>query len=296
MSALITILKGFLIGIANIIPGISGGTMAVLVGIYEKLLNIISNLFVEIKKNLSFLFFLAIGLALSILLGSKIIDYSLANFPIVTVLLFMGLILGGIPYLKKKLTKQNFISSIITGIVCFLIVVGMCFIQTPTIDSQVKLEFSTFIILILLGFISAGAMIIPGISGSLILVILGYYNFLVSILSSLTDFSLIGRNLLVVATFAVGCIIGIFVFTLLIKQSMKRFPNQTNYGIFGFVLASLIAMPYKTLTEYTIKFEPIIILEIIIGLVLLVGGALFTKYLSSLEKDGSEEKENLTVN
>ena len=96
------VIKGFVIGIANIIPGVSGGTLAITLGIYEDLINAISHFFTNFKKNLEFLILLGIGAVLSILTLSKLINFSLTKFPVPTTLFFIGLIVGGVPLIYKR--------------------------------------------------------------------------------------------------------------------------------------------------------------------------------------------------
>ena len=95
-------IKGFFIGLANIIPGVSGGTIAITLGVYEKLIGCISHIFKNLKENIKFLLPIIIGAGISILLLSKVISYSLENYVLPTILFFIGAILGGIPMLAKK--------------------------------------------------------------------------------------------------------------------------------------------------------------------------------------------------
>ena len=96
--------KGFILGIANIIPGVSGGTLAITLGIYEELINTISHIFSNLKKSLSFIIPIGIGAVISVLAMSKLINYSLGKFPIPTTLFFIGLIVGGLPLIYKKVS------------------------------------------------------------------------------------------------------------------------------------------------------------------------------------------------
>ena len=105
---LVLVIKGMIIGLANVIPGVSGGTLMITLGLYEKIINTISHFFKNFKENLKFLIPLGIGLVLAVLLFSKIIGASLDKYPFPTTLLFIGLILGGLPLLWKKVnTKSN---------------------------------------------------------------------------------------------------------------------------------------------------------------------------------------------
>ena len=105
MKNIILAIKGFIMGIANIIPGVSGGTLALTLGIYEDFIGAISHFFSNFKKNLKFLLPIAIGMGLSILTMSNVISASFENFPIPTTLFFMGLVIGGIPMLLSRVKE-----------------------------------------------------------------------------------------------------------------------------------------------------------------------------------------------
>jgi len=121
---LVLVIKGFIMGIANIIPGVSGGTLAMTLGIYEQFISSISHLFSKLKENLKFLIPVAIGMVLAIITLSRVIDYSYNHFPLPTMLFFVGLVLGGIPmiYNKIKNEKKTKLSNAITFLIPFLIV------------------------------------------------------------------------------------------------------------------------------------------------------------------------------
>ena len=123
MKTLLLILKGMLIGVANIIPGVSGGTLMITLGLYEEIIDTISHFFKNFKKNLKFIIPLGIGMVLAILLLSKLISHCLENYPFPTTFFFIGLILGGIPLLwqKAKAAKHNY-SNWIVFIITFTIV------------------------------------------------------------------------------------------------------------------------------------------------------------------------------
>ena len=107
MKSLILLIKGFIMGIANIIPGVSGGTLALTLGIYEDFINAISHFFSDLKKNIKFLVPVFIGMGLSIVTMSNVISYALDKAPIPTAMFFMGLVLGGIPMLYGKVKNTS---------------------------------------------------------------------------------------------------------------------------------------------------------------------------------------------
>ena len=265
-------LKGFIIGVANIIPGVSGGTLAITLGIYEKLIGIISHFFKNIKENIKFLLPIIIGAVLSILILSKVISYSLDKFPLPTTLLFIGLILGGIPMLLgkiKKGPKKGRFSNILIFLITFSIVTAFGFMGTGDITVNLsKLDFLSYISLFLVGMIAAATMIIPGISGSFMLMLLGYYKPIIDTISELTSFNNIVQNLMILIPFGIGILVGIVLVAKIIEVLLQKFPIKTYYGIIGFVIASIITI-FMPLTNASYSIP-----SVIIGMILLLVGGI----------------------
>lgn len=270
------VIKGFIIGVANIIPGVSGGTLAITLGIYEKLINIISHFFKNIKENIKFLLPIIIGAVLSILILSNVISYSLDKFPLQTTLFFIGLILGGIPMLCEKIkkgSKKSRFSNILIFLITFSIVTVFGFIGTG--NNVVNLSnpgFIGYILLFVVGVIAAATMIIPGISGSFMLMMLGYYEPIINTIKDLTHFSNIFHNILILIPFGIGIIIGIVLIAKLIEMLLNKYPIKTYYGIIGFVLASIISILLPlTKSSYNV-------LTVIVGIIMLfIGGVIAYK-------------------
>ncbi len=273
------IIKGMFIGLANVIPGVSGGTLMITLGIYEELIETISHFFQNFKKNLKFLLPIAIGLVLAILLFSKIIGISLDKFPFATTLFFIGLILGGIPVLWKKVnTKKKSISNWLIFALTFVLITVLTFLKSgDLVVSFNNLTFGGYVILFLVGMLASSTMIIPGISGSFVLMFLGYYKPLIDTIRSLTNFSLLGHNFLILAPFGLGVIIGIILVAKLIEFLLKKYETKTYYGVLGFVLASIIAIIYPLLaTSFSI-------IEALVAAVLFIVGFLLAYKMGELE-------------
>ena len=244
INKLFLVLKGFLFGIANIIPGVSGGTLAITLGIYQDLISAISHFFKNLKKNLELLIPLGIGMVIALLLGSKVITYSLEKFPLPTTLFFIGLIVGGIPLLTKKLKgKKTKPLNLAVFLLTFGIVMIMTFLNTG--ENAVDLTNMTvvkFLLLILVGVIAAATMVIPGVSGSFVLMLLGFYIPVVGTVGNLTNFSELGHNLLILAPFGIGVGLGIVGVAKLIEFLLKKYETPTYYGIIGFVTSSVLGL------------------------------------------------------
>lgn len=263
---ILLVLKGFLLGIANVIPGVSGGTLALTLGIYQDLIGAISHFFKNLKKNLKFLIPLGIGMVMAILLGSKVITFCLDKFALPTTLFFIGLIVGGIPLLTKKLKGRRLKP---LNLAVFLLTFGIVMIMTFLNAGNNAVDLSNmsviqFILLMIVGMVAAATMVIPGVSGSFVLMLLGYYKPIMATLGNLTDFSLLGHNVLVLAPFGIGLLIGIVGIAKLIEFLLKKYEIPTYYGIVGFVTASVIGLGIGLVGV------PTTTLQVLAGLVLFV--------------------------
>ena len=278
MKSIILIIKGFFIGLANVIPGVSGGTIALILGIYEKLINTISHFTKKIKENILFILPIGIGMVLSILLSSGVIDYSYKNYPLATTLFFIGLVLGGVPFSYKKIKNKNNISNWFIFLITFILVITMSLLNGYSTNevTLINLDLFDYLKLFLVGIVASGTMIIPGISGSLVLMLLGYYYPIINLVKELTHFDNLGNNILIALIFGIGLIIGIIGFAKLIEFLFKKYENKTNYGVLGFICASIVAIPLSTFLKINYTFLP---LELVIGILLVIIGFIISSKL-----------------
>ncbi|MEY8256747.1 DUF368 domain-containing protein [Erysipelotrichaceae bacterium 66-17] len=249
-----TILEGILIGIANIIPGVSGGTMMVALGIYDKLIESITHLFSRFKKSMRFLLPIFVGIGIAIVVFSRLFEFLIEAYPIPTNLAFCGLILGSVPFITKHVKNKGFdLSMAIPCIVFFMIVIAMA-VASGGADSQadMNLNFVNVILLFLIGIVAAATMVIPGVSGSMMLMTLGYYEPILSTVNLAVD-SLVHFNLNsllycvgVFIPFGLGIVVGVFAIAKLIEWLFERFQTQTYWAIIGLLLASPIAILLNT--------------------------------------------------
>lgn len=251
-------IKGFFMGIANIIPGVSGGTLAITMGIYEDLINAISHFVSKIKENIKFLLPIFIGAALSIILGSKIIGYSLENFPLPTIMFFTGLILGGMPMLYKKIKKDIKLSNIMILVFTFILVIAITFLKSSGEVSFISMNLFDYVKLFLVGVVASATMIIPGISGSFMLMVMGYYEPVINTINSLTTLDNIMNDMLILVPFGIGALVGIVVIAKIIEFLFKKFEVPTFFGIIGFILASIIGI-FTGVENLTFEIVPFIV-------------------------------------
>ncbi len=284
-------IKGMFIGIANVIPGVSGGTMAVSLGIYDKLISSISNLLKDWKKSLAALLPIILGCGIGIVGFSYAIEFLLSKYTFVTCMTFVGLILGGIPVLvralRKDLHKKG--SSIgVSGVIAFLALFAVAvFLPMLNEDTEVLRTFTptagTMISLFLVGIIASATMVVPGVSGSLVMMILGYYY---GILEAIRSFIEALKNLdtagllngfLLLFPLGIGVLLGIFLIAKQITILFERYGVLTYCAILGLIVASPFAIFYNTGL-----FEQLSSLKagsVLVGIVLAIVGAVVTRYL-----------------
>ena len=275
MRFLFDIIRGAVIGIANIIPGVSGGTMMVTMGIYDKLLGAITGIFKQFKKSIKTLFPYIIGMAVGIgafaFLLTKVL---LVKAPLPTAFAFIGLIVGGVPVLVKKATqagnkkesgteeatgmvagkagkgqpsveqkKSNLFLCILVFVLFFALIIGMQFMGEGA-DRTVTPSLLNALILLVMGVLAAAAMVIPGVSGSLLLLAFGFYNpvtgAITDFISAVFDFDIptAWDKLLILFPFGIGVLLGIFFVAKLIEWLLKKHERLTYCGILGLVCAS----------------------------------------------------------
>ena len=245
-----SIFKGMLIGIANIIPGVSGGTMAVSMGIYDRLIHCISHPFKDLKQNILFLLPIALGMGIAIIASAFGIAYLFETFPLQTNLLFSGLILGSLPAIYEKVKDHTVrLSHILSAVLFFAVVVGMSMMNGsqggyaqvgPNAASMVKLFF--------IGVLASATMVIPGVSGSMMLLLLGYYNPIIDTIKEFflaalrVNFPVLLRTTLILVPFGIGVLIGMVAIAKMIEIVFERFPDYAYWSIIGLLLASPIAI------------------------------------------------------
>lgn len=254
---------GMAVGIANIIPGVSGGTIMVLLGIFDKLMESISNLFKinipfkERIESLKFIIQIGIGLVIGLVGFAKILDILFQHFSNQTLCLFSGLIVFSIPMVKKTELKDsiNWLWFII-GMAIISVLVFLNPGETNTIVTlddllKININFNYILILIIVGAISGATMLFPGISGSMVLLVIGYYYTYKSYVSNVTSFE--PKVLIPLIFIAIGVILGIIGSAKLTNFLLKKYNNKTMSLILGLILMSGICIiPVSNYTIYNI--------------------------------------------
>lgn len=247
------IIKGIFMGVANIIPGVSGGTMAVSMGIYDDIINSVTHLFSEFKKSIKTLLPYIVGMGLGLVGLSYLIEMLFAKYSLQTNFAFIGLILGGIPVLVKRLKgKKVGVGCGITFVLFFAGIIALTSLGGESTDVVIKLSVVEVVKLFFIGLIASATMVVPGVSGSMILLLIGYYN---PILSTVTgffdavkavDFAVAMDKALILIPFGIGVVIGIFAIAKLIEILLKNYEAMTFSAILGLVVASPFAILIKS--------------------------------------------------
>ena len=248
------ILQGMVVGIANIIPGVSGGTMMVAMGLYDKLIHSITHLKSEFKQSMKLLIPIFAGAGIAIVVLSKLFEFLLDTYPIPTNFAFCGLIIGSLPFIVKKVKGHSVtIGKIIPFLVFFAIVILMAMLgETGGKTADVTFGLVNVIKLFFVGVVAAATMVVPGVSGSMMLMLLGYYDVILKTINlfvdSLVKFDMAGlmQGVGVLAPFGVGVLIGIGVIAKLIEFIFSKAEIHAYYGIIGLIVASPIAILMKT--------------------------------------------------
>lgn len=276
------ILRGIVIGLANAVPGVSGGTMMVSMGIYDDLIYSVTHLFKQLKKSVLTLLPYGIGMVVGIVGLSFVITAMFENIPFQTCMLFIGLILGGLPILTKHLkgAKLNVPHGGVF-LIFFVAIIALKMFGGEGADAAMTLDVLSLIKLFFVGVIAAATMVIPGVSGSMILMTLGYYYPVINSVKGLVtalaamDISGVLHICALLIPFGIGVILGIFAVAKLIEMLMEKFESLTYTGIMGLVIASpvVILMDVSLASLNVISIlTGIVALAVGVGVALKLGG------------------------
>ncbi len=292
MAFIIDILKGSVMGIANVIPGVSGGTMAVSMGIYDRLIHDVTHIIKEFKKSIVSLLPIGIGMMLGIVGLSRVIGLMYDKIPVQTNFLFIGLIVGGLPLILKEIkgVKPKF-SHISAFAVFFALVVVLAILTGVTgTDADLSFGFLNVIKLILIGVVASATMVIPGVSGSMMLMLLGYYEPVISCINDTVDalkaFDIDGilKGCGVLIPFGIGVLVGIVAIAKLIEMLFEKFASVVYYAITGLITASPIAIIIIMMKQD--NFPGWSTLAVLTGIIALAAGVAISVLLG-----GGSEKE-----
>ena len=277
---------GMFVGIANIIPGVSGGTMLVIFNLFDKLMYAISDIFKKDtttrKESIILLLKVLIGAGIGIILFAKILGFTLKHFEAETIFCFMGLILFSVPIvIKEEMKGERF--NIIFFLIGFLVIFGLLYLnmKNPINDKNTTLNLMHFISMIFLGIIGGATMIFPGVSGSMVLLVLGKYEMIRSYIDKLTSFDT--TSFVSLCFFGIGVILGIVLSAKLTNFLLKKYKSKTLSLILGFIIASALILPFNIENKFDIT--SIKICSILISFIF---GGIIIYYINRIQKKNKD--------
>lgn len=241
-------IKGIIVGIAKVIPGFSGAVLMISFNLYDRAIFSITNFFCDVKKNFLFLLRFGLGVLIGIVFFSKIVAFFLNYYYLYTAFFFVGLILGGFNCITKNFSKS--IGNIISIILSFLIVTLLSFVNVGY-NYRVDNSFFSLIIFFLTGIIEAFGMIVPGISSTVLLMLIGIYSYYLNVIGNLLSFSMLMNNLFFLVPFSLGVMIGIIIISLVIRYLFLHYKERTFSIIFGFSLSSVFCLIIRLVPFFT---------------------------------------------
>ena len=275
------ILKGAVIGVANIIPGVSGGTMAVSMGVYDKLIHCVTHIFKEFKQSIKFLIPIGIGMVLSLAGLSFVIEAAFEHFPAQTNLLFIGLILGGLPAIMKRVKGQTIRARhIVAALAFFALVVGLAALgEGEGASADLSFTLVHVITLFFVGVIASATMVIPGVSGSMVLMLMGYYQPLIEAINDFIksavhlemDGILTGFQILI--PMGLGVVAGVVIIAKIIELIFEKWPLMAYWAIIGLIVASPFAIVLMS------EFSKITVVTILTSIITFALGFVAAKLL-----------------
>ena len=265
---MLNFIKGIAIGAGAILPGISSGVLCVIFGIYNVLVDKTLNFFKNVKENFKFLLPIVLGAFFGIVIFGNILKYFFYNFPMQTQFTFLGLILGSMPILLKKANSINGfrLHYLLFLFISFIIAISLIIIEKNNFFEYISIGDFSFFYLVMAGFCMSIGVVVPGVSSSVILMILGVYYTYLDAISNL--------NIYILIPIGIGLFAGGFLFLKLIEYLLSKFEVQTYYCIIGFVIGSIFILYSK------LSFN----IEGLVSIICLLLGFFITKLFKKMEK------------
>ncbi|MGN1295262.1 MAG: DUF368 domain-containing protein [Bacilli bacterium] len=277
-------LKGIAVGIAMIIPGVSGGTLAVILKIYDDLINAVNQLFKHFKESMKVILPVLLGAVVGFIALVFPLKWGLKHCPLIVVTLFVGFIVGSLPSLYKKVYKKETPISIMWGIIFLALMIGVCFLPSSNV-STISLDVGTWFYLVLVGFIISSALVAPGVSGSMLLMVLGFYESILNIVSEVIKFQNLGHNILILIPLAIGIVLGFFVVSFVMGKLLKHYPVPTYFAIIGLIVGSIACIYTKTFSEYEVVLDA---LQISLSVISFIIGGTISFLIGRKDKEKEE--------
>lgn len=256
-------IKGLIVGLGKIIPGVSGSLLAISLNVYDRAILAITNFFDDVIENTKFLFTLSLGIIVSIIIFSKIILYFITNYYVITMLFFIGLILGGLLIFKSNYTSNK--KNLIILLISFLIIIILSSFSHSN-KYVIEGNIMDYLVFFSSGIIDALATVVPGISGTALLMNIGVYEIIISTISNITDINLIITNIKVLIPFGLGMVLGFILLSILISYLLKKYYSEMMAFILGVSIGSMTLLVISVFkSNYTY-------IELMLGLLFMIVG------------------------
>ncbi|MCL2399603.1 MAG: DUF368 domain-containing protein [Defluviitaleaceae bacterium] len=289
--------NGVFFGVGQVIPGVSAGTIAIILGFYDQLIETISHFTEDWRRHTKFIIPFLLGIAVGIVAFSSLIQYLLTYHPFATMLFFTGLIAGIIPSIYRHVKENSVLQTdqpaqsmqlkdiALVLIPIILLVVVVAHLNTDTGDiALVDVDLPVMIFIFVIGIIAAASMLIPGLSGSFVLLVVGIYTLAIDAVSSIrfllmdfTDFDLMWDIVRVLGPLGVGVVVGVIVMARLIEKLMEKYNREAFLVVLGLLIGSI----YALLMEPSLLRNELTMLIIVMGIGSCILGAIISYQLSA---------------
>jgi len=295
------LLKGILIGIASLMPGFSGGVMAVAFNVYDRIINAINNFLKMPIKVIKDVWTLGVGIVLGALLSLTIISLLLEYFPVPTIFFLTGLIVGSIPNIYEKVKPIRFnYKKILSFFLGFLFIISLLilsiFVKDTGVDKEILVDLKQVIVLFFVGIIASATLIIPGVSGTLVLLAIGYYQYLVKLIMGFLEkvmklnFTTLLPDIILIFSFGIGLVFGLLILAKAIEGLIEKFPKTFYSIVLGLLFASPFAIIYQLYIDYKEIIHNALIYSWIFGIIFLIIGVIVSIYINKNEDELEKRK------
>ena len=294
LKTLLIGIKGVAVGAANIMPGVSGATLALIFGIYENLIASINSLFSSPKQSLKFLLPLGFGMAVGIIMFGSIVDVLLTSFPLESRLFIAGLMAGSLPQVHRVALKGHKAKKIyyfVPAVSAILISALIMLSPSPNLALDASLGFGFIAYVFIGGVFAAAALMIPGISGAMVFILFGLYPIVMNVIAQIreylfspTNLELLGPIFMVAAPMGLGILVGILICSKLIALLLKKFHVLTYFVIIGLIIGSMVALFSSDTYAISESIRLIQAADIIFALLSFILGCITSIYIGKISK------------
>ena len=260
-------IKGFIIGIAKIIPGVSGAMIAVSFSLYDKLIDAITHFFDDKKNNFKFLLILGSGMVVSIICFSNIVRYFINKYYLTTMMLFIGLIVGGTYDFSRNIeyNKKNIL------IIIFVIILIM-FVSLFGGDNNYVIQgnYIDYIMFFIGGVIEVFSSIVPGISGTALYMLIGIYDNILMLFSNIYNISFVIDNIMIYISYGIGMVISFVACSLVISYLIKKYRKLFDTIVLGLSISSIILLIVMAFSKNFVW------VDLVIGFILFLVGVVIS--------------------